>query len=773
MAITFQQTDTEAACGNFLACSGASQLADNSAVSSDATQDGTAGTTEQTVKNSAGVNNVAAYMVQCSDAPTNTNWDSGDWVVDFEVTTGNTNITLQEIHICHIDGGACSTTGTIGSMTGIGQAMSAGIHSYTISGSEVSSPNTSSDPYIVWVFDFGGNHGNEDMGVTPSQTIDSPITIASEQISENVGTQGMYSFSLQNVITSIIGFPNVLNQNKIQGQLGAILSEVVGQSYAPPLSPIKPTSEVAGIDSQRATSPNKFLPNIVGSISQEPLLVEKFLSQTIGTFSQKLSFVDKFLNKIFGMKDEKGSRIVLSEVLIQELGIVSQELSLLRKFLVNVVGNVVQKFSFVDKLLMTEIGTEGIKGINISKFLNGVVGGVIKILDEIEKVISEEVGSSSTIRRKVSIPLREVLNPIQDFQTNTISALLVQNSELISTSPTRNLQPSKILTNPIASASNQILQTLKKIEESFSHIISKSLLSSIANSETIPTSHTVNYTQDLVKIFNERVAVKAEQITSITSAISRSLEEILGVENINQKGGSRTVSQIVGPVEKSLVQGSKEFSKKIGFDNSTSTIHQKFVGVAELFGVDSVKNFVTRSQVNVRVATQDTFHNISTFLRELEETQSIRGSVSTSTISQLKEVMEEVVGISESVIHDGGLKQIISQTIGANGLFTSHSDLSRLFTESVGIKGQGLMFIQKPLSEVIGFFASLKDNISVILFEDLGLWRYNGVVFRKNIEEVVGAVEKSVQKLNTTTRRTVARSRNKVKVLREELQVNN
>lgn len=176
MALSFVQTDTAAADGEQTACSSGT-LADGSAASCQMEQNGTAGSTEQTVKNSAGVTGVAGFGCQ---SPTGgvgeSTWESGDWTVPVDASTGNTTVTLQEIHICEwLPGG--SSGGTVASLTGIGQAMSAGVHTFTVTqGSDYTPSGTDSEIYIVFVFDFGGSHGNEQFGLTPSQTVDSPIT---------------------------------------------------------------------------------------------------------------------------------------------------------------------------------------------------------------------------------------------------------------------------------------------------------------------------------------------------------------------------------------------------------------------------------------------------------------------------------------------------------------------------------------------------------------------------------------------------------------------
>lgn len=171
--LIFTMTDTAAACGEDIMCSGASNLVGQGGMDSEAVDGGTAGTTEQTVKHSASVTSVASCFVQMAP-PTDTDWDSGDWIIRLDVTTGNSNITWQEAHICHIDG-ACNSLASLASVTGLGTTLSAGIYSATATQGSIITPSLNDEIYIVYVFDFGGNHGNEQVGITPSQNIDSPI----------------------------------------------------------------------------------------------------------------------------------------------------------------------------------------------------------------------------------------------------------------------------------------------------------------------------------------------------------------------------------------------------------------------------------------------------------------------------------------------------------------------------------------------------------------------------------------------------------------------
>ncbi len=170
MAEIFTQLDTAADCGESLMCSGAGGLA-TTTQTANATVGGTAGSTELTVTHSADVLDRACIMfqVQIIDIL----WDLGNWTVRLDVTTANTLYTVQEVHLCRTNA-SCVNQNSIGSLLTIGETLSSGVHSWTVNQGSDEVAITSDDCYIIIVCDVGGAHGNESVGITPSQDIDSP-----------------------------------------------------------------------------------------------------------------------------------------------------------------------------------------------------------------------------------------------------------------------------------------------------------------------------------------------------------------------------------------------------------------------------------------------------------------------------------------------------------------------------------------------------------------------------------------------------------------------
>jgi hypothetical protein len=136
---------------------------------------GTAGVTEVTMTHAANTADRMGVAIQSApNEPGLTNWASGTWTVRLNVTTANTNITLQEVYISRVNSGGVHQE-TLGSTLAIGTALSAGVKSVNVTGSAATSPAATDEIYIEMVFDFGGSHGNESVGITFDQNVDSPL----------------------------------------------------------------------------------------------------------------------------------------------------------------------------------------------------------------------------------------------------------------------------------------------------------------------------------------------------------------------------------------------------------------------------------------------------------------------------------------------------------------------------------------------------------------------------------------------------------------------
>lgn len=174
MAVSFQQTDTAAGATN-AQCSANSNNTDTE--SNQAQQGGTAGSTERTVTldvSAADLNCVWMEIVNIDDY----DGASGTWTWRINITTGNHQVTLDEVHICHVDS-SYGAKNTLGSSTGIGSNIaSTGEYNGTIS--QGASVSIAAGDMIIVIFAFDNAQAmTQDFGYTPSLIITGPGTIAS------------------------------------------------------------------------------------------------------------------------------------------------------------------------------------------------------------------------------------------------------------------------------------------------------------------------------------------------------------------------------------------------------------------------------------------------------------------------------------------------------------------------------------------------------------------------------------------------------------------
>lgn len=181
--ISYQQTDTLPAFVYNAGCSGASTGASTS--SADIDEAGTAGSTEDSCD--PGNNTTAgvyAYALPPSEAPGVATWASGDWVVRIDNTTMDAGTQITEVWVCDRDtDGTPDTYTTVVSTTSPGHVR--GETSADQGGPLVVTMNQASDhtpqsqtasvPFILVIANNNNAHGASDLGITPSQIIDTPI----------------------------------------------------------------------------------------------------------------------------------------------------------------------------------------------------------------------------------------------------------------------------------------------------------------------------------------------------------------------------------------------------------------------------------------------------------------------------------------------------------------------------------------------------------------------------------------------------------------------
>ena len=176
-AISLTQEDNNTQCTTVAAgCSGRSVTAETP-IPRDAIFNGSSGSAEASViLNKAEITVVAFHFA--SGAIGRTSWESGNFVAPLNITTAAAaGSTLDEIHVCRYSS-ACGNLASVGSATGLGISIAAtGVKagSTNISGAAQSSTNTTDKVVILYVFTNGLTHADTTFGVTPDQTITTPI----------------------------------------------------------------------------------------------------------------------------------------------------------------------------------------------------------------------------------------------------------------------------------------------------------------------------------------------------------------------------------------------------------------------------------------------------------------------------------------------------------------------------------------------------------------------------------------------------------------------
>ena len=174
MAVTFTQTNTAAVSAAIAAhCSGNSNNGDTE--SNQASDGGSVGSTERTVtfdNNAADLNSVWMEIIYIDDY----DGASGNWTTNLNVTSSNHQITLDEIHICHLDS-SHGAKNTLGSLTGIGAGLgSTGVQSHVVNQGSNVTIAAGDVIVVIYAFDNGQNMANS-IGYTPDDDVVGPGTI--------------------------------------------------------------------------------------------------------------------------------------------------------------------------------------------------------------------------------------------------------------------------------------------------------------------------------------------------------------------------------------------------------------------------------------------------------------------------------------------------------------------------------------------------------------------------------------------------------------------
>jgi len=175
MALDLQQTDTAMDCAVAAFCSGLT--ANGASGAKQASQGGTAGTVENTVKIDNLASNERAFYTECI-IPAGATWAAGTWTVRFNCTTAVSGVTIASIYICRVNS-SCVSQATIGSATGLSIDLgTTGVKSQAVTGA-AQTPGAGDKVVIVFGISNTNEHGNQTVGRTHNQLINTPFSVAS------------------------------------------------------------------------------------------------------------------------------------------------------------------------------------------------------------------------------------------------------------------------------------------------------------------------------------------------------------------------------------------------------------------------------------------------------------------------------------------------------------------------------------------------------------------------------------------------------------------
>lgn len=173
MTTNFQQTDTAAGATNDQ-CSGNTSSSDTD--SNQCAVGGSVGSVEQTHTPdnlAADLNGIWMEVINIDDY----DGASGNWTTRLNVTTANHQITLDEIHICHVDSGYTAKN-TLGSLTAIGASLSStGVQEHVVN--QGSGITIAAGDLIIIIYAFDNAQAMpQAIGYTPDQITIGPGTIS-------------------------------------------------------------------------------------------------------------------------------------------------------------------------------------------------------------------------------------------------------------------------------------------------------------------------------------------------------------------------------------------------------------------------------------------------------------------------------------------------------------------------------------------------------------------------------------------------------------------
>ncbi|MHA1951132.1 MAG: hypothetical protein ACW99G_23075 [Candidatus Thorarchaeota archaeon] len=203
MAETLQQTDTVATagdCSSGVLCSGNSNNTDFNSGSNQAEKGGTAGSTGRVITMDVSAIDLNAVWMECI-MPSGYDGATGDWTINLNISAGNHQISLDEIHVCRVNS-SCTNQESLASSVGIGQNLqNTGDFGFTVTQSSTSAFAAGDKSVVIFAFD-NAQAMTQAITYVPSLTIVAPGTGTTVEPDQFYPTLADFVFTLDEVIPS-------------------------------------------------------------------------------------------------------------------------------------------------------------------------------------------------------------------------------------------------------------------------------------------------------------------------------------------------------------------------------------------------------------------------------------------------------------------------------------------------------------------------------------------------------------------------------------------
>jgi hypothetical protein len=114
-----------------------------------------------------------------SNVPGTTSWAAGNYKIKIEISTGETDLRFTEIYVERVQSNGTTVQATVGSLTGLTETCTAGVHNFTVSGSAQSAATTERLRVRVKVENtaHGDRSATWDQGDTTDNTVRTPWAV--------------------------------------------------------------------------------------------------------------------------------------------------------------------------------------------------------------------------------------------------------------------------------------------------------------------------------------------------------------------------------------------------------------------------------------------------------------------------------------------------------------------------------------------------------------------------------------------------------------------